>query len=69
MTAPHGGPRPGAGRPALPEGEARTARLHTQLTPAEHADAVALAEAAGASRSDWLRGLVRQAVRAAANRP
>ena len=44
-----------AGRPALPEGEARTSCLRTMVRPASEARFIEVAKANGMSKSDALR--------------
>ncbi len=58
MTGTHKGP----GRPALPEGERRSARLGCWVTPAEHAACEAAAKDSEQTRSDWVRAAALQAL-------
>lgn len=51
----HGGARPGAGRPALPEGQRRDARVVVRTTQAERDGWTAMAKAAGLTLSEWVR--------------
>lgn len=53
-----GGKRPGAGRPRLPVGERRSARLWLQLTPAEKRRIEAAARAERMEVRDYLLSLV-----------
>lgn len=53
-----GGKRPGAGRPRLPAGERRSARLWLQLTPAEKRRIEAAARAERMEVRDYLLSLV-----------
>ena len=50
-----GGARPGAGRPALPEGQRRDVRVVVRTTQAERDGWAAMAKAAGLTLSEWVR--------------
>jgi hypothetical protein len=52
------GPEPLIGRPPLPDGAGKTARVEWRTTDARKARAQELADAAGLSLSAWLDGLV-----------
>ena len=50
-----GEPRPGPGRPPLPDDEARSESIVVRVTPGDKARLVALADATGQAQSDLVR--------------
>ncbi len=50
-----GTPRPGPGRPPLPDGETRSESIVVRITPGDKARLVALADATGQAQSDLVR--------------
>lgn len=50
-----GEPRPGPGRPPLPDGETRSESIVVRVTPGDKARLVALADATGQAQSDLVR--------------
>lgn len=56
------------GRPPLPEGASREARLFCRLSPSEAAEIEAAAKTAKKSKSEWIRGVLLTAARQGARR-
>jgi hypothetical protein len=61
--------KPKLGRPPLPKGASRGARLFCRLLPSEVAEIETAARNAGKSKSEWIRETLLAGARQGRNRP